>query len=104
VERLEILNGAFAPGACVAEVARRRDVSRALLCTWRHKLRDARAEREPVDLAAPAFAEAVIVQNGEAGHPVLQPAIIIGLAQGKPISIFASASPALVTAALKALR
>jgi len=27
-----------------------------------------------------------------------------GLAQGKPISIFASASPALVTAALKALR
>jgi len=36
--------------------------------------------------------------------PDLQPAIIIDLARGKRISIFASASPSLVTAALKAIR
>ena len=60
-ERLQILNEAFAPGACVAEVARRRDVSTALVYTWRRKLRDAHAEPEPADLAAPRFAAAVMI-------------------------------------------
>jgi len=103
-ERLYILNEAFAPGACVADVARRRDVSTALLYTWRRKLRDARAEPEPDDLAAPGFAEAVMIEDAEAAHPVLEPAIIVDLARGKRISIYAAASPALITAALKALR
>ncbi len=103
-ERLDILNEAFAPGACVADVARRRDVSTALLYTWRRKLRDARAEPEPDDLAAPGFAEAVMIEDAEAAHPVLEPAIIVDLARGKRISIYAAASPALITAALKALR
>jgi transposase len=103
-ERLDILSEAFAPGACVADVARRRDVSTALLYTWRRKLRDARAEPEPDDLAAPGFAEAVMIEDAEAAHPVLEPAIIVDLARGKRISIYAAASPALITAALKALR
>ena len=103
-ERLDILNEAFAPGACVADVARRRDVSTALLYTWRRKLRDARAEPEPDDLAAPGFAEAVMIEDAEAAHPALEPAIIVDLARGKRISIYAAASPALITAALKALR
>jgi len=102
--RLEILNEAFAPGACVADVARRRDVSTALLYTWRRKLRDAHGEPEPDDLAAPGFAEAVMIEDAEAAHPVLEPAIIVDLARGKRISIYAAASPALITAALKALR
>lgn len=103
-ERLEILNEAFAPGACVAEVARRRDVSTALVYTWRRKLRDVHAEPEPDDLAGAGFAAAVMIEDVEAADPDLQPAIVIALARGKRISIFASASPALVASALKALR
>jgi transposase len=103
-ERLEILNEAFAPGACVAEVARRRDVSTALVYTWRRKLRDAHAEPEPDDLTAPGFAAAVMIEDADGPHAGGQPAIIIDLARGKRISIFASASPALVASALKALR
>ncbi|MDP3676846.1 MAG: transposase [Novosphingobium sp.] len=32
-EQLRILTEAFSPGACVAEVCRRHDVSSALICT-----------------------------------------------------------------------
>ena len=103
-ERLEILNEAFAPGACVAEVARRRDVSTALVYTWRRKLRDVYTEPEPDDLPAPGFAAAVMIEDAEGPHAGAQPAIVIDLARGKRISIFASASPALVASALKALR
>ncbi|MBV1688511.1 transposase [Novosphingobium sp. G106] len=103
-ERLEILSEAFAPGACVAEVARRRDVSTALVYTWRRKLRDAHSEPELDDLAAPGFAAAVMIEDAEGPHAGVQPAIVIDLARGKRISIFASASPALVASALKALR
>jgi transposase len=102
-DRLQILTEAFASGACVAEVARRHDVSTALVYTWRRKLREAHAEPASDDLAAPGFAAAVI-EDAEATHPGLQPAIVIDLARGKRISIFASASPALVASALKALR
>jgi len=100
-ERLEILNQAFAPGACVAEVCRRYDISSALIYTWRRKLRDAHAEPEP---AAPGFAAAVMIEDVDVAPSGLQPAIVIDLARGKRISIFASASPALVASALKALR
>ncbi len=103
-ERLEILNEAFAPGACVAEVARRRDVSTALVYTWRRKLRDAHSEAQPDGLASPGFAAAVMVEDAAFAPSGLQPAIVIDLARGKRISIFASASPALVASALKALR
>lgn len=103
-ERLEILNQAFAPGACVAEVCRRYDISSALIYTWRRKLRDAHPEPEPDDLAAPGFAAAVMIEDVDVAPSGLQPAIVIDLARGKRISIFASASPALVASALKALR
>ena len=36
--RWRILEETFAPGACVAQVARRHDVSAALVYTWRRKL------------------------------------------------------------------
>ncbi|WP_156522216.1 transposase [Croceicoccus mobilis] len=39
-EWLEILAEAFAPGACVADVSRRRDVSTSLIYTWRRKLHE----------------------------------------------------------------
>jgi transposase len=102
-DRLRILTEAFAPGACVAEVARRHDVSTALVYTWRRKLREA-AEPALDDLASPSFAAAVMIEDADASRPGLQPAIVIDLARGKRISIFGSASPALVASALKALR
>ena len=103
-ERLQILTEAFSPGACVAEVCRRYDISTALIYTWRRKLREAHAGPVADDLAASGFAAAVMIEDEEAVHPSLQPAIVIDLARGKRISIFASASPALVASALKALR
>lgn len=78
-ERLEILNQAFAPGACVAEVCRRYD-------------------------ATPGFTAVVMIEDVQAARSHLPPAIVIDLARGKRISIFSSASPSLVASALKALR
>ena len=95
-ERLHILAEAFSPGACVADVARRHDVSTALIYTWRSKLRPS--------LAEPGFAEAVVVAGDGAEPPIAPPAIIVELARGSRVSIFASAPPALAAAALKALR
>ena len=95
-DRVRILTEAFSPGACVAEVARRYDVSSALIYTWRNKLRQSVAE--------PGFAEAVVVAGGGAEPPIISPAIIVELARGSRVNIFASAPPALAAAALKALR
>ena len=103
-DRVQILTEAFSPGACVAEVCRRHDISTALIYTWRRKLREAQAGPMPAMLPAPVFAEAVVVEDDGAARPSMHPAMIIDLARGKRVSIFASAPPALVAAALKALR
>ncbi|MDD3677391.1 IS66-like element accessory protein TnpA [Thauera propionica] len=103
-ERRLILTEAFSPGACVAEVARRHDVSTALVYTWRRKLLEAAAEPNVSVGHDPGFAEARIGGDGEGMSADRAPAMIIDLARGKRVSIFASASPALVGAALKALR
>ncbi len=103
-ERLRILTEAFSSGANVAEVARRNDVSTALIYTWRRKLCEARAEPASPDLSAAGFAEAVMIEDEGAARPSTSPAIVVDLVRGRRISIFASASPAIVAAALKALR
>lgn len=106
-ERLRILSEAFAPGACVAEVCRRHDISSALIYTWRRKLREAEAARDgdvPEALPAPVFAEAVLDEDAVAVSAAERPAMIIDLPRGKRLSIYPSASPALVAAALKGLR
>ncbi len=103
-ERLQILTEAFSPGACVADVCRRYDISTALIYTWRRKIREAQVEPTLDRLPAPSFAEAVVVEDEGAARPGLQPAMIVELARGKRVSIFASASPAQVASALKALR
>lgn len=95
-ERQQILAEAFSAGACVSQVARRHDVSTALIYTWRRKM------CEPV--IEPGFAEARVIDGGRAEPSIGPPAIIVELASGKRVSIFTSASPALATAALKALR
>ena len=100
-ERLQILGEAFSPGAVVTQVARRYDVSTALIYTWRRKLVEASAEPAAAASADPGFVEAVMVTDEGTD---LSPAIVIDLARGRRVSIFPSASPAVVTAALKALR
>ena len=106
-ERLQIVAEAFAPGARVADVCRRHDVSSGLIYTWRRKLLDAGAAQEaevPEALPAPVFAEAVMDGDAVVAGAAEHPAMIIDLPRGKRLSIFAAASPALVAAALKALR
>jgi transposase len=107
-ERLQIVAEAFAPGARVADVCRRHDVSSGLLYTWRRKLLDAGVAQEASAheaLPAPVFAEAVLDEDlAPAATGAEHPAMIIDLPRGKRVSIFATASPALVAAALKALR
>jgi transposase len=103
-DRRVILAEAFSPGACVAQVARRHDVSTGLVYTWRRKLVETGREADDPALLAPGFAEATIVEDGEGISADRAPALIIDLARGKRVSIFASASPALVGAAVKALR
>lgn len=103
-ERLQILGEAFSPGACVSQVARRHDVSTALIYTWRRKLCEASEPDSPQAGGHAGFAEAMIIGNGDDVTTQHAPAMIIDLARGRRVSIFASASPALVGAALKALR
>src|SRR3546814_8529219 len=58
-DKLRIVEAAFAPGACVADVARRFDVSTGLIYTWRR-----RAEG---GVDAPGFVQAVIASAPAAG-------------------------------------
>jgi len=102
-ERLVILAEAFAPGSCVARVARQHDVSTALLYTWRRKLR---RPLEPLAMAAPdgGFVETVIVAEGGAapGHPDAA-VIVVDLPHGCRVSIFGTASTTLAAAVLEVL-
>jgi transposase len=101
-ERLQILAEAFAPGAFVVQVARRHDISTALIYTWRRKLRRQAAESDAPHSAA-GFAEAMVIGEGCAELPTVQPTIVVDLARGGRVSIFASASPGQVAAVLKSV-
>ncbi|NMN03881.1 MULTISPECIES: transposase [unclassified Novosphingobium] len=98
-DRLEILREAFSPGACVADVARRHDVSRGLIYLWR---------RAALQQVQEAFVPAVIEDESEttANASAQEPeaAIVLDFADGRRLRIFASAPPALAVAALKAMR
>jgi transposase len=102
-QRLRILTEAFAPGACPTEVARRHEISTGQLYTWRSKLA-VDAPPAPDDGDSPGFAEAVVIKGGDTALSGSGAAIVIDLPRDRRITIFASASPALATAALKALR
>ena len=99
-ERAQILSEAFAPGAHVARVARQHDMSTSLIYTWRRKLRRLAADAAPSLPVATEFAEAVVVDDAVDVAPTAQPAIIVELAKGRRVSIFASASPTLAAAVL----
>lgn len=94
-QREQIVAEAFHSGARVCDVARRHDVARGLIYEWRRAMR-----RQ----AGPAFVPAVLVneQPEQVSEPVV--AAIFDLPDGGRLKIFASASSALVAAALKAMR
>jgi transposase len=98
-DREMILAAACAPGAVIAEVARRYDVATSLIYKWRR-------ERHAMCGEA-AFVPALVVE-GAITLPVSAapsgPAIVVDLARGVRVSIHAGASAVLVSAALKALR
>ncbi|WP_408591672.1 IS66-like element accessory protein TnpA [Novosphingobium sp.] len=102
--RLQILTEAFAPGASPTAVARRHEISTGQLYTWRNKLAVG-AATPPTEDGRPAdFAEALVIEDRERAAPVPDAAIIVDLPRDQRMTIFPSASPALVTAVLKALR
>ena len=111
-QRFSILAEAFAAGACVADVARRHDVSTGLIYTWRRKLRRelpplgpaALLGTNPSTMLGTSFAEAVLSDEPEPHVPEACSAIVIDLPGGGRVSIAASTPAALATAALKALR
>ncbi len=94
-QRERILTEAFRSGARVCDVARRHDVARGLIYQWR---------RAALRQAEPVLVPAVVVNEptAQASDPAI--AAELDLHDGGCLRIFASASPALATAALKALR
>lgn len=92
-----IVEEAFSPGAVVSDVARRYEVSTSLIYQWR---REAIAAREPMTFVAATVCEA----PDQIVRPDAGAVIIVEFARGGRVSISSTASPALVTAALRALR
>ena len=84
-----------APGAIVSDVSRRRGVATSLIYTWRRQA-----------MGSSGFVPAVLCDEDEARRAPLSgsPVIVVELGGGARVSIGASASAALVTAALKALK
>ena len=96
-DRRRILTAVFAPGASVTDVSRQYDVSTGLIYKWRALALAARG--------GTMFSPVVVADEG-AGPAVRSeaPAITVALAGGGRVSINATASAALVTATLRALR
>jgi transposase len=94
-QRERILGEAFRSGARVCDVARRHDVARSLIYQWR---------RAALRQAEPVFVPAVLVDAPPEQAPDPIAAVVLDLPDGGRLKIFASASPALAAAALKALR
>ncbi|MGO9869972.1 MAG: IS66-like element accessory protein TnpA [Rhodomicrobium sp.] len=94
-ERLRIVEEACAPGARVADVARRHEVSRGLIYTWRREFRR---------LSAPVFVPAIVTDDVPASGAMAEASIVLELPDGRRLRIAASAPPALVVAALRAVR
>jgi transposase len=95
-ERRRILAAAFTPGAVVANIARRFEVSTSLIYKWRQQA----LAGEP----AAGFAPAVMLPEPAAAAPPDTTAIIVELSNGVRLRIGSHASAALVTATLRALR
>jgi transposase len=95
-QKLSILQEAFGSEATPAEVARRHDISTGLLYTWRRKALAPASSTE--------FIEAVMDDAPPARPGSSEQTVIHVELSGARVGITGSASPALVSAVLKALR
>jgi len=93
-EKRAVVAAAFAPGAIVTAVARRADVSTALIYRWRREIEE----------ASRGFAE-VVVSSVEAVAPTerREPVIELVIGGNAEVRILASAPPDLAAAVIKAL-
>jgi transposase len=95
-ERRQILVAANAPGAVVADVSRRWDVSTSLIYKWRNDERDA--------ALMSGFAPVLIEDKTSLPAPRVEAAPIVVELGGALVRIGAQALPSLIKATLKALR
>ena len=102
-DRARILAAVEAPGAVVAEVARREDICTSLVYQWR---RDARATGSGTGFAefveAEHAARASVAKSAATGDP--EPSAILVEMNGARVRIGAHVSAAAIAATLKALR
>jgi len=100
-ERQTILAAAFAPGASVAEVARRHDVATSLIYKWRRQALLSNSDDTP-------FVPAVVLDDPKPASVKIasedRTAIRVELPGGTRVSISVTAPASLITAALRALR
>jgi len=92
-QRRALVAAAFAPGAVVAEVARRADVNPSLIYRWRRDLRTVAAD----------FAEVVMVPAATPAAALAAEAIELVLAGGARVRIPATAAPELAAAVIRAV-
>ena len=95
-ERRQILAAASTPGAVVAEVSRRWDVSTSLICKWRNDQLDA--------ARMSGFVPVLIEDKTSSPAPHVEAAMIVVELGGALVRIGADAPASLVLATLKALR
>jgi transposase len=84
---------AFAPGAIVAEVARRADIQPGQIYRWRRELCD----------GASGFAAVIVAPGDSVAAPAASPAIEVEFVGEARVRIPASIPPALAAAVVKAL-
>ena len=92
-QKRSIVAEAFAPGASVCEVARRRDVVAGQVYRWRNELRR----------AAAGFSEVVVAQEPSERPRTDVPALEIEFGRDIRVRIGATAPTVLATAVIKAL-
>jgi transposase len=92
-QKREVLEDAFAPGACVEHVAKRRDIPKSLIYRWR--------KEERVDAPPQGLAQVVVTPDAPA-TAVPEKVIEIILAQKGSIHIPVGAPADLATAVIKA--
>jgi transposase len=118
-DKLRIVAEADEPGAKVAEVARRHEISRSILWTWRKQARAGRLTMSDppgflpvlIDAAsamdapiAAASAPSAVPLQADAPPPLDQRMITITLANGTRLEISAALSPPALSCIIGALR
>ena len=92
-EKRAIVAAAFAPGAVVADVARRADISSGQIYRWRQQFRDSGA----------GFSAVVVTPGGPGMNGPMVPVIEVAANDGAQVRIPVSVSPELAAAIIKAV-